>query len=130
MTTAIICIALLAVLLFVLGWNVSRLRGTRGDTGEQFPTAPDDSLFVAIRAHGNATEYVPTLAVLILVVGSRDPALWMLVVAAVAVLSRYLHAVGVLVAGDMGKENLLRLVGAVGTILSGVALAVAAVLVI
>ncbi len=130
MTTAIICIALLAVLLFVLGWNVSRLRGTRGDTGEQFPTAPDDALFVAIRAHGNATEYVPTLAVLILVVGSRDPALWMLVVAAVAVVSRYLHAVGVLSAGDMAKENVLRFAGAVGTVLSGVALAVAAVLVI
>jgi uncharacterized membrane protein YecN with MAPEG domain len=130
MTTAILCIALLAALLFVLGWNVSRIRGTRGSTGDQFPTAPDDALFVAIRAHGNATEYVPTLAILILVVGSRDPAVWMLVVAAVATFSRYLHAVGVLVGGDMGKENLLRLVGAVGTILSGVALAVAAVLVI
>ena len=130
MTTAAICIALLAALLFVLGWNVSRIRGTRGHTGEQFPTAPDDALFVAIRAHGNATEYVPTLAVLVLVVGLNDPATWMLVVAGVAVVSRYLHAVGVLTAGDMAKENLLRLVGAVGTILSGVALSVAAVLVI
>lgn len=130
MTTAIICIALLAALLFVLGWNVSRIRGTRGGDGEQFPTASNDCLFVAIRAHGNATEYVPTLAILILVVGSRDPALWMLVVAVVATLSRYLHAIGVLTAGDMAKENLLRFVGAVGTILSGVALAAAAVLVI
>lgn len=129
MTTAIICIALLGTLLFVLGWNVSRLRGSK-QTVEQFPTAPDDPLFVAIRAHGNATEYVPTLAVLILIVGSRDPALWMLVVAAIATLSRYLHAIGVLSAGDMAKENVLRFAGAVGTILSGVALAVAAVLVI
>jgi len=129
MTTAIICIALLGALLFVLGWNVSRLRGSK-KTVEQFPTAPDDPLFVAVRAHGNATEYVPTLAVLILLVGSRDPAVWMLVVAVVAVVSRYLHAVGVLAAGDMAKENVLRLVGAVGTILSGVALSVAAVLVI
>lgn len=130
MTTAIICIALLAALLFVLGWNVSRIRGSRGATGEQFPTAPDDALFVAIRAHGNATEYVPTLAVLILVVGSRDPAPWMLVVAAVAVASRYLHAIGILTTGDMTREAPLRLIGAVGTILCGVALSVAAVLVI
>lgn len=130
MTTAIICIALLATLLLVLGWNVSRIRGTRGDTGDQFPTAPGDPLFVAIRAHGNATEYVPTLAILILVVGMGDPATWMLVVAAVAVVSRYLHAAGVLITGDMAQESVLRFAGAVGTILSGVALAIAAVLVI
>jgi uncharacterized protein len=130
MTTAVICIALLAALVFVLGFNVSRIRGSRGATGVQFPTAPDDALFVAIRAHGNATEYVPTLAVLILVIGAHDPAVWMLVVAVLAVVSRYLHAVGVLASGDMGKETALRFVGAVGTILTGVVLAVAAVLVI
>lgn len=129
MTTAIVCIALLAALLFVLGWNVSRLRGSQ-KTVDQFPTAPDDPLFVAIRAHGNATEYVPTLAVLILLVGSRDPAAWMLVVAVVATVSRYLHAIGVLRTGDMNEESPLRFAGAVGTILSGVALAVAAVVVI
>jgi hypothetical protein len=129
MTTAVICISLLAALLFVLGGNVSRLRGSRG-TVTQFPTASDDPLFVAIRAHGNATEYVPTLAVLMLVVGLNDPATWMLVVAAFAVAARYLHAVGVLTAGDMAKENPLRLAGAAGTTLSGVALAVAAVLVV
>jgi hypothetical protein len=129
MTTATICIALLAALLFVLGWNVSRLRGSK-TTVDQFPTAPDDPLFVAIRAHGNATEYVPTLAVLILVVGLGDPEVWMLVVAGIAVLSRYLHAIGVLVTGDMAEESVLRFAGAVGTILSGVALAVAAVLVV
>lgn len=129
MTTAIICIALLGTLLFVLGWNVSRLRGSK-QTVEQFPTAPDDPLFVAIRAHGNASEYIPTLAVLILVVGSRDPAVWMLVVAVIAVVSRYLHAIGILTTGDMNAEGVLRFAGAVGTILSGVALSVAAVLVI
>lgn len=129
MTTATICIALLAALLFVLGWNVSRLRGSK-TTVDQFPTAPDDPLFVAIRAHGNATEYVPTLAVLILVVGLGGPEVWMLVVAGIAVLSRYLHAIGVLVTGDMAEESVLRFAGAVGTILSGVALAVAAVLVV
>jgi uncharacterized membrane protein YecN with MAPEG domain len=130
MTTAIICIALLGTLLFVLGWNVSRIRGSRGDTGDQFPSAPDDALFVAIRAHGNASEYVPTLAVLILVVGLRDPAVWMLVVAVIAVVSRYTHAIGILTTGDMKKESVVRFAGAVGTILSGIALSVAAVLVI
>lgn len=129
MTIAIVCIALLGTLLFALGWNVSRLRGSK-QTVEQFPTAPDDPLFVAIRAHGNASEYIPTLAVLILVVGSRDPAVWMLVVAVIAVVSRYVHAIGILTTGDMNAEGVLRFAGAVGTILSGVALSVAAVLVI
>ena len=127
MTTAIVCVALLAALLFLLGANVSRLRGR---ATSQAPTALDDPLFVAIRAHGNAAEYVPTLAVLMLLVGSRSPATWMLIVFGVAVAARYVHAIGVLAAGDMGRPAPLRMVGAVGTYAAGLALAAAAIVVI
>ncbi len=127
MTTAIVCIALLAALLFGLGANVSRLRG---QAASQAPTALDDPLFVAIRAHGNAAEYVPTLGLLILLVGSRDPATWMLVLFGVATAARYLHAVGVLAAGDMAKPVPLRMIGAVLTYLAGLTLAAAAIVVL
>jgi uncharacterized membrane protein YecN with MAPEG domain len=126
-TIAIICVALLAALVFVLGANVSRLRGS---ATTQAPTALDDPLFVAIRAHGNAAEYVPTLAVLILLVGSRQPATWMLVLFVVGTAARYIHAVGVLAAGDMSKPAPLRMVGAVLTYLSGLALVAAAIVVV
>lgn len=126
MTTAIVCSALLGALVFVLGANVSRLRG---GAASQLPTALDDPLFVAIRAHANATEYVPTLAVLILLVGSRHPVPWMVAAFVVATVARYVHAFGVLHAGDMGRPAPLRLVGAMGTYLAGLALVAAAVVV-
>ena len=127
MTTAIVCIALLATLLFGLGANVSRLRGK---AASQAPAALDDPLFVAIRAHGNAAEYVPTLGLLILLVGSRDPATWMLVVFVVATAARYLHAIGVLAAGDMAKPVPLRMIGAILTYVAGLTLAAAAIVVL
>lgn len=126
MTTAIFCAALLAALVFVLSANVSRLRGS---SATQFPTDPTDPLFVAIRAHGNAIENVPTLALLILFVGSRDPASWMIAAFVLAAAARYLHAFGILQAGDMTRKTPLRMVGSIGTNLAGVTL-VAATLVV
>jgi uncharacterized protein len=125
MTTAIICIALLSALLFGLGFNVSRLRGK---SVSQLPTAMDDPLFVAIRAHGNAAEYVPTLAVLMLIVGSHHPSVWMLVAIVLATVARFVHAFGVLQAGDMSKAVPLRMIGAITTYVAGLALSLAAVL--
>jgi hypothetical protein len=127
MTTAIVCIALLAALVFLLGANVTRLRASAVD---QAPTALDDPLFVAIRAHGNAAEYVPSLAVLMLLVGFRHPDTWMLIVFGIATAARYLHAVGVLAAGDMANPVPLRQVGAGLTYVTGLALAAAAIVVL
>jgi uncharacterized protein len=125
MTTAVVCTALLALLVFGLGMNVSRIRGT---TTDQFPTDPTDGLFVAVRAHGNATEYVPTLAILILLVGSRDPAAWMVAVFVVATAARYVHAVGIFTASDLARQTPLRILGAMGTYLCGLLLVVAALI--
>jgi uncharacterized membrane protein YecN with MAPEG domain len=126
-TLQITCVALLGVLLFVLGANVTRHRAIRGGTGNQMPTDPADRMFIAIRAHGNAAEYVPTLCVLILVCGTLSDAWWVDVLAVAAVLVRYCHAIGMLRSSTMASHGPLRDVGALGTYLTGVALAVTAV---
>jgi len=129
MTTAIICTAILAAMLFLLGFNVSRLRGATAKAGgSQMPTDPASPLLIAIRAHGNAAEYIPTFIVLFLLVGTRTHS-WIavpLIVGATA--TRLTHAYGMLTAASLAAEVPLRLVGALGTYLFGVALAVAAAL--
>ena len=127
MTTAIICTAILAAMLFLLGANVSRMRGVQAKAGgSQFPSDPADRLLIAIRAHGNASEYVPTLIVLFLLVGARSPAGVAIPLIVVATLSRVVHAYGLLTARTVAATTVPRLAGALGTYLSGVALAVAA----
>ena len=128
MTTAIICTSVLGALLFVLGANVTRIRALRGKTGgSQAPSDPADALFKAVRAHGNASEYVPTLAVLILLVGWRSPGAWATVLAVGATSARVVHAVAMLRAPTLDMRYLPREVGAEGTYLFGLALAVTAV---
>jgi uncharacterized membrane protein YecN with MAPEG domain len=128
MTTAIICTAILAALVFVLGFNVSRMRGVTAKAGgAQMPTDPASPLLLAIRAHGNAAEYVPTLIVLFLLVGARSPAVVAIPLIVGATLSRLSHAYAMLTAQTLAAENAPRLAGAMGTYLFGLGLAIAAV---
>ena len=125
MTIALTCTAVLAALVFVLGFNVSRLRGVVGKAGgSQLPIDPADRLFVAIRAHGNAAEYVPTLILLFLLVALRVPAWWTAALIIAATAARLLHAAGMLAGGNLAKESIPRMIGAAGTYLFGTALAV------
>jgi len=127
MTTALICTAILATLLFLLGANVSRMRGVQAKAGgPQLPTDPADRLLIAIRAHGNAAEYVPTLIVLFLLVGARSPAGVAIPLIVGATLTRLLHAFGMLTAPSLASTARGRVLGAVGTYLFGLGLAVAA----
>ena len=127
MTTAIICSAILAALVFLLGFNVSRLRGATAKAGgSQMPTDPTSPLLIAIRAHGNAAEYVPTLIVLFLLVGARLPAVVAVPLIVGATVSRLAHAIGLLRSASMAAESTSRYAGAIGTYLFGVGLAVAA----
>jgi uncharacterized protein len=126
-TLQIVCLALLGLLVFVLGANVTRHRAIRGSTGNQMPSDPADRMFIAQRAHGNATEYVPMLAVLILVCASLSDGWWVDALAVAAVVSRYLHAFGLLTAKTMATHGPVRDAGAIGTYLTGIALAVTAV---
>jgi uncharacterized protein len=127
MTTAVICASILAAMLFLLGFNVSRVRGvTAKEGGSQMPTDPASPLLLAIRAHGNAAEYVPTLIVLFLLVGAHAPAVVAIPLIVGATLTRVLHAWGMLTSGSLAKQGSSRLIGAIGTYLFGVGLAVAA----
>jgi hypothetical protein len=127
MTTAIICTAILAAMLFLLGLNVSRMRGVTAKAGgSQFPGDPASPLLIAIRAHGNAAEYIPTLILLFLLVGARSPAAVAIPLIAGATAARVVHAYGLLTAPSMAAQTRGRLAGAMGTYVFGVALAVAA----
>jgi uncharacterized protein len=129
MTIAIICTAILAAMLLALGLNVSRMRGVTGKTGgSQFPDDPASGLLKAIRAHGNAAEYVPTLIVLFLLVGARSPAAAAIPLIAGATIARLVHAYGLLSSPSLATPTTSRLIGAVGTYLFGIGLAVAAAL--
>jgi uncharacterized protein len=129
MTTAIICTAILAAMLFALGINVSRMRSVTGKTGgSQFPNDPASGLFKAVRAHGNAAEYVPALMVLFLLVGARSPAAVAIPLIAGATVARLVHAYGLLSSPSLAAPTTYRLIGALGTYLFGIGLAVAAVL--
>src|SRR5690242_17423738 len=114
-------------MLFLLGWNVSRVRGVTAKAGgSQFPSDPASRLLIAIRAHGNAAEYIPSFIVLFLLVGARTSA-WVAVPLIVgATVARLVHAYGMLTTPSLADAVPLRMVGAIGTYFFGVTLAVAA----
>ena len=122
MTTALVCIALLGLLIFVLGFAVSTTRG-RGQTAIGFDPSPTDPLHKLVRAHGNSTEYAPMLAILMVVLGSLNPAAWLSWMMYGAVASRYLIVAGLLT-GTLEKPNPMRFVGALGTYVTGTLLCV------
>ncbi len=126
MTTAIICTVLLGLLLFAMGLAVSLTRGsTKINYG--YPDDPAHILHRLCRAHGNAAEYGAMFAVLMLFVGLRDPAAWMLWVMWICVAARYVHALGMLM-GTLDKLQPVRFAGALFTYLGGFALCVAALM--
>lgn len=121
----LISIALLGLLVFVLGANVTRHRIVRSKTGEsQAPNDPTDRLLIAIRAHGNAAEYVPTLAILIFVGSTLTSGWWIESLAIAALAVRALHAFGMLTAKTLAAHGPTRDLGAFGTYFVGIALAV------
>jgi uncharacterized membrane protein YecN with MAPEG domain len=124
MTTALVCIALLGLLLFGLGFAVSMTRGqTRRIIG--YSDDPADRLHKLVRAHGNTAEYAPFLALLIWVLGSSSPATWVLWCMGIATAARYLFVAGMVMSPTLAKPHPLRALGAVGTYLSGIALSAA-----
>jgi uncharacterized membrane protein YecN with MAPEG domain len=130
-TTTIVCIALMGVLLFVLGANVTRHRVIRGKNGgDQASTDPADRLLIAVRAHGNAAEYIPTMIVLLLVCSALSDSWWVDALAVAALVVRTVHAVGMLTSKTLAAHGPLRDVGALGTYLVGITLGITAIAVI
>ena len=126
MAIALLSVGLLGLLVFLLGFNVSRERGSVMHTQHEAEGDPKSPLRKAVRAHGNCIEYAPMLAVLILAVGNRTPIMpvWLAGLMLAAVAARYVHAAGVLTSESIHKANPLKFVGALATYITGTALAV------
>jgi len=128
MKVAMICTALLGLLVFGLGLGVSALRGSRS-TNIGHDRDPADPLHKMVRAHGNAAEYAPMLAILMLAIAARGSTTWMVWTFVAATVFRYLHAAGMLLSPTLDRPQPLRFLGALGTYITGVALVVAALIV-
>jgi len=126
MNTAAVCAGVLGLLVFGLGLGVSLTRGAT-NTLVGFNPDPTDRLYKLVRAHGNASEYNAMLAVLILYLGTRQPSVWMQWVFIAAAAFRVLHAAGMVLSPSLARPQPLRAVGAVGTYVTGVILAVLAI---
>lgn len=126
MGLAITCIGLLGLLVIGLGLRVSLLRGNTS-RAIGYDDDPADALHKCVRAHANACEYNPMLAVLIFALASEGYGWWTstLFVAAVAV--RFSHAAGMLLSPTLAKGHPLRFAGALGTYVVGFALVLAAI---
>jgi len=123
MNTAAVCVGILGLLVILLGLGVSMARG-QTNTIIGYNPDPTDRLYKWVRAHGNATEYNPTLAVLILYLGMREPGTIMQVLFVLAAVSRILHAAGMVMSPSLARPQPLRAAGAVGTYVVGLILAV------
>ncbi len=123
----IICIALLALLVFVLGFKVSITRA-RSETMYGGKEDPESALYKVQRAHGNTIEYAPILAIMMLALAQSPQPTWVLWSIGLATFFRYLFVAGILFPATMAKPNPMRFLGALGTYLTGIALAGALIL--
>ena len=128
MHAAMICSALLGLLVFGLGLAVSARRGSSQMIIGHSPD-PGDPLHKLIRAHGNAAEYAPMFAVLMLGIAARGCTRWMVWTFIAATACRYLHAAGMILYPRLDQANPLRFVGALGTYITGLMLVVAGLIV-
>ena len=126
MNTAAVCAGVLGLLVIGLGIGVSLTRGAT-NTVVGFNPDPTDRLYKMVRAHGNATEYNPMLAVLILYLGTRQPGAWLQGLFIAATVSRVLHAAGMIMSPTLARPQPLRFAGALGTYVTGLLLAVLAI---
>lgn len=127
MAHALLSVGLLGLLIFLLGANVSRERRSLTVLPHEAEADPESALRKAIRAHGNCTEYVPMLSLMIMAIGLAIPMLiskWIVGLMFAAVASRYVHAAGILTGGSVYEANLMKSIGAVGTYLTGAILSV------
>ena len=126
MYTAAVCVGVLGLLVVLLGLGVSLTRVST-ETSVGFNPDPTDRLYKLCRAHGNAAEYNPMLAVMILFLGSQQPAAWVLWSCIGVTVARVLHAAGMIASPTLAKPQPLRFVGAIGTYVFGLVLGIATI---
>jgi uncharacterized membrane protein YecN with MAPEG domain len=122
MNIAIICTALLGLLLFGLGFHVSlQRRANRRSIG--YEASPVDPLHRAVRAHANTAEYAPFFAVLFLWYATRPAPGWILATIVLATAARFALAGALLFGASLNRPNPARMFGALLTYLCGIVLA-------
>ncbi|WP_101758146.1 MAPEG family protein [Oceanicoccus sp. KOV_DT_Chl] len=127
MSIPLLCIALLALLNIGLAFTVSSYR-SKDNVIFGYSEDPENTLYKAVRAHGNTAEYVPILALLIYILGQFPETTWVLWCMILVTFFRYLAAMGILFAKTLAKPNPMRFVGALGTYITGFALCAALLL--
>jgi uncharacterized membrane protein YecN with MAPEG domain len=123
MNIILLCTAVLVLLYFALALHVSLTRG-RTKTGVGTGDDPDGPMSKAVRAHGNAAEYVPLFVALFVYLLLSQSGGWLIVTLVVIItVARVLHALGMLMTATFrAKPHPLRALGALGTYLGGFAL--------
>lgn len=123
MNTYLTCSAILVIVYFLLAFNVSL---TRGSTKIGIGTdTPSGRLNKAIRAHGNASEYIPIFVLLFLYFGFVNARGWIEWVVIGVTACRVLHPIAMFLSPDLNKAYAPRFVASLGTYLGGLALGVA-----
>ena len=123
--TFLLCSAILVIVYFALALNVSLTR-RRTRTGIGTGDDPAGPMNKAVRAHGNAAEYVPIFVALFLYFLLSGAGGWIEWVAIIVTASRVLHALGMLMTQTFNAPpHPLRAVGALGTYVGGLMLGVA-----
>jgi uncharacterized membrane protein YecN with MAPEG domain len=121
---ALFCTAALGLLLFGLGFAVSRER-IRERRGAGLPDDPASMLLKLGRAHANTAEFAPFLAVVFRYLGANDPGTIELALIVGATLARFLLPIGLIATPTLEQTNPWRFAGALGTYVFGLALCVA-----
>ncbi len=122
MNVAIVCTALLGLLLFGLGLNVS-IQRNRFKRSVGYDDSPTDPIHRAVRAHANTAEYAPFFALMFLWFAAHPAPLWITATIVIATAARFSLAAGLLWSKSLNRPNPARFAGALFTYLSGLALA-------
>lgn len=109
--TIVLCVALLVVFYGALSLNVSRVRRKRRSDS----TVTEAELTKAIRAHGNAAEYIPLFVAGLLYLNSVSPSPFVAGLAVAVLACRLMHAAGMLLVPAVSERHPLRFIGALGT---------------
>lgn len=127
MSISLLCVSLLAFLVIALALVIFVIR-FKNNVMYGYATDPENILYRAIRAHGNATEYVPVIALLIYILGTMPISYWVFWCMILITAFRYMTAAGILIPKTMAKPNPFRLIGTLGTYITGFGLCTALLL--
>ena len=126
-TTIIICGALVAALVFLLGFWVSMTRARTRVIYNDEVTPPESAMAKAQRAHGNSAEYAGAVIGVFILVSiaytGRDLGLLVTSLVIAVTVGRFAHALGCLTCRTLAAPHPLKAIGAVLTYFGGAALA-------